>query len=280
MTRQVGAKNQVSRLLALVPYVHAHGDVRVDEAAAALGVTPRQLIGDLKVLFMCGRPGGYPDDLIDVDLDALQNPGGDGVIRVSNADYLARPLRLTPTEATALIVALRAVRNASGEAGGDVVDRTLAKLEAAAAAVPGGPQLDLAPAEEPAAEPTRALLADAIARGRQVRLSYYVPTRDEESERVVDPHRLFERDGSAYLHGWCHRAGAVRVFRLDRIHEAAVLDTPVVSNAPPPAAEEGGWFSADGARRPSYSAWRRRPGGCRSISTSPTSANSPTAASR
>ena len=54
---------------------------------------------DLKVLFMCGLPGGYPDDLIDVDIDALEGPDGlraDGVIRVSNADYLARPLRLTP----------------------------------------------------------------------------------------------------------------------------------------------------------------------------------------
>ena len=45
------------------------------------------------MLFLCGLPGGYPDDLIDVDLEALE---GDGVIRVSNADYLARPLRLTP----------------------------------------------------------------------------------------------------------------------------------------------------------------------------------------
>lgn len=251
MSRQVGAKGQVARLLALVPYVHAHDGVRVDEAAAALGVTPRQLIGDLKVLFMCGRPGGYPDDLIDVDLDALQDPDGDGVIRVSNADYLARPLRLSPTEATALIVALRAVRHGSGDAGGDVVDRTLAKLEAAAAAVPEGPQLDLADlsaADGPTDEQTRALLADAIERGRQVRLSYYVPTRDEESERVVDPHRLFERDGSSYLHGWCHRAGAVRVFRLDRIHEAAVLGTPVSSSPPPD--EEGGWFSSDAGATP------------------------------
>ena len=63
------------------------------------------------MLFLCGLPGGYPDDLIDVDLDALE---GEGVIRVSNADYLARPLRLTPTEATAIIVALRALRGRGG----------------------------------------------------------------------------------------------------------------------------------------------------------------------
>ena len=110
MNAPASAKDQVARLLTLVPYLHAHGQVRLDEAARALGVEPDQLFGDLKVLFMCGLPGGYPDDLIDVDIDALQGPDGlrsDGVIKVSNADYLARPLRLSPTEASAVIVALQ-----------------------------------------------------------------------------------------------------------------------------------------------------------------------------
>ncbi len=115
------AKDQVVRLLRLVPYLYARGTVRVDEAAADLGVTPERLVTDLKVLFMCGLPGGYPDDLIDVDLDALEGEEADGVIRVSNADYLARPLQLSPTEATAVIVALRALRN--GAADDDPRDR-------------------------------------------------------------------------------------------------------------------------------------------------------------
>src|SRR5262249_34665563 len=106
-----GAREQVARLLALVPYLHAHGQVRLDEAAATFGVTDGQLVRDLKVLFMCGLPGGYPDDLIDVDIDALEDPEGDRVIRVANADSLSRPLRLPPTEATAVIVALRALRS-------------------------------------------------------------------------------------------------------------------------------------------------------------------------
>src|SRR5215211_8301612 len=132
-----GAKDQVARLLTLVPYLHSHPQVRLDETARAVGSTPEQVVKDLGVLFMCGLPGGFPDDLIDVDLDALEDPdeGGlrlEGVIRISNADYLARPLRLTPTEATAIIVALRALRASADETTRDVVDRTIAKLEAAA----------------------------------------------------------------------------------------------------------------------------------------------------
>src|ERR687894_1070052 len=117
------AKDQVARLLTLVPFLHARGQVRLDDAARALGVPQDQLLKDLKVLLMCGLPGGYPDDLIDVDLDALEGPEADGVIRVSNADYLARPLRLTATEATAVIVALRAVRGGAAPQTREVVDR-------------------------------------------------------------------------------------------------------------------------------------------------------------
>jgi proteasome accessory factor C len=232
-----GAKDQVARLLTLVPYLHSHPEVRLDETARAVGSTPEQVVKDLGVLFMCGLPGGFPDDLIDVDLDALEDTeeGGlrlEGVIRISNADYLARPLRLTPTEATAIIVALRAMRGTAGADTREVVDRTLAKLEAAAAAsTPGGTPL-VEPGEDDDADATRlrASLEDAVARGRQVRLTYYVPARDEESERVVDPRGVVTSAGVAYLDAWCHSAEAPRLFRLDRIHEAIVLETAIVTD--------------------------------------------------
>ena len=230
-----GAKDQVARLLTLVPYLHAHGEVRLDKAAEALGVDPDQLLGDLKVLFMCGLPGGFPDDLIDVDLDALEGPDGvqtDGVIRVSNADYLSRPLRLSPTEASAVIVALRALRNGAKDDTREVVDRALGKLEAAAAqgSADQGTGVQIDPGDN-AADTDLALLASqlqgAADRGRQVGLSYYVPSRDEQSERVVDPRGVVSADGHLYLDAWCHSAEAPRLFRLDRIVRAEVLDDAV-----------------------------------------------------
>ena len=134
-----------------------------------------------------GCPDGYPDDLIDVDLDALE--GDEGVIRVSNADYLARPLRLTATEATAVMVALLALRGGAQPETREIVDRALAKLQAATADA-GVVPID--PGIEP--EPTdltrlRDDLEHAVRDGRQVRLTYWVPARDEETERVVDPRR-------------------------------------------------------------------------------------------
>ena len=236
-----GAKDQVARLLTLVPYLHSHPQVRLDETAAAVGSTPEQVVKDLGVLFMCGLPGGFPDDLIDVDLEALEDPDGggprpEGLIRVSNADYLARPLRLSPTEASAIIVALRALRGSAGEETREVVDRALAKLEAAAAAQTGGtPLVEPGDDDDAALARLRVSLEGAVARRRQVRLTYYVPARDEESERVVDPRGVVTAAGVAYLDAWCHSAEAPRLFRLDRIHEATVLDSPVETAPEPPA---------------------------------------------
>lgn len=248
-----GARDQVGRLLALVPYLHHRGEVHLEEASIALGVSPAQLIKDLKVLLMCGLPGGYPDDLIDVDLDVLEGPDvkepaqrdpdpdgqPTGVIRVSNAAYLARPLRLTATEATAVIVALRALRNGADGDTAPIVDRALAKLERAAAE--GGAD---AAQIDPGVTPDelaglRTQLAGAIAAGRQIRLTYWVPSRDEESARVVDPISLVTTHGFDYLDAWCHRAEAPRLFRLDRIHRAEVLDSPISARLLPRALDEG-----------------------------------------
>lgn len=225
-----GAKGQVARLLTLVPFLHARDQVRLDDAAEALGIPQDQLLSDLKVLLMCGLPGGYPDDLIDVDLDALEGPQADGVIRVTNADYLARPLRLSPTEATAIIVALRALRNGATDETREIVDRALAKLEAAAAEGSAVPHID--PGDDPEVRDLvrlEAELRDAAARQRQVRITYFVPSRDEQSDRTVDPRGVVTANGFTYLDAWCHSAEAPRLFRLDRIRAAEVLDVAIES---------------------------------------------------
>jgi proteasome accessory factor C len=241
-----GAKEQVARLLTLVPYLHSRGEVRLEDAARDLGLEPAQLLRDLRVLLMCGLPGGYPDDLIDVDLDALEDPEGDGVIRVSNADYLARPLRLTATEASALIVALRALRSESSAETQEVVDRVLSKLEAAAAEGSTAARIDVGESADRTEAALRAELAAAVRRQRQVKLTYYVPSRDEQSERVVDPRGIVTAAGFDYLDAYCHSAESPRLFRLDRIHEAEVLETPVAEPAAPREVGQGFLLPAEG----------------------------------
>ena len=223
------SRDQVNRLLALVPYLQARGEVSVVEAAAEFGVTPRTIRRDINVLLFCGLPGLGMGDLIDVDFDALE---GEDVIRLSNADYLSRPLRLDNTEAAALMVALRALREGSSPAERAVVERALAKISAAAGEGAGVAEHVQVPlAEDPDEQITRSLLEDAVRRRRQVRISHLSEVRDEVTERVVDPVAVSVADGRAYLDGWCHRAEDRRIFRLDRIRSAELLDTPVEEHA-------------------------------------------------
>lgn len=221
-----GARDQVGRLLALVPYIQSRDGVSVEQAAADFGVPPQQIVKDLSVLWFCGLPGLGMGDLIDVDMDALD---GEGMIRVSNADYLTRPLRLGSSEASALIVALRTLRDASDDSVRPIVDRALAKLEAAAgdgAALAA--QVDVrVSSREAELNQLRRTLTAALEQGRQVRLGYYVPARDEATERTVDPLRVVTAEGHTYLEAWCHLAEDQRLFRLDRISGVEVLGSPV-----------------------------------------------------
>lgn len=211
------AADQLTRLLSLAPYLQARPGARIADVAREFGVTERQLLKDLNLMWFCGLPGHLPGDLIEVEID------GDRV-SVSNADTIGRPLRLGRDEALALLVALRALEQLPGLHDRNALDRTLAKLERAAgdsAAGSGHVEIRLE-AEEAATVAVR----EALARGRLVHLSYYVPGRDETTERDVDPMRLVLADGRPYLEGWCRQAEGVRLFRLDRVAQIEVQDAP------------------------------------------------------
>lgn len=249
-TAGAGARDQVARLLTLVPFLHHRDGVRLDEAAQLLDTTSEQVLRDLKVLFMCGLPGGLPGDLIDVDLDAIQSEEGspltEGVIRVENADYLARPLRLSATEASAIIVALRMLRDTSTGETRELVGGVLDKLESAAA-TRSAAHIDVTPSPRDAQQVVVADLSrrieEAVEDGRQVRISYFVPSRDEESERVVDPRGVLTHGVFTYLDAWCHRAEGERLFRLDRITKLEVLETPAATAGRAPRDLSAGLFN-------------------------------------
>ncbi len=220
MSAPGGAVGQLSRLLALIPWLLARPGVGVDETAAEFGVTAGQLRKDLELAFLCGLPGHLPDDLIDVQLD------GDRIV-VTNADTISRPLRLRPDEAVALLVGLRTLAAVPGLHSRDALDRATAKLERAAGdAADAARRISVTVESDP---DLGATLARAVGDRRLLRLSYYVPARDEVTERDVDPMRLLVVDGRSYLEGWCRRSEDVRLFRLDRIESVEVRDAPAAA---------------------------------------------------
>lgn len=76
----------------------------------------------------------------------------------------------------------------------------------------------------PAARASLGALQRAVAERRAVRCRYYAIRRDEESEREVEPWGLFFERSRWYCVGWARDRGAVRVFRVDRMRDAVLLD--------------------------------------------------------
>ncbi|WP_433678134.1 helix-turn-helix transcriptional regulator [Nocardia sp. CA-119907] len=220
---------RLSRLLNMIPYFIANPGISAAEAAADLGVTTKQLMSDLNQLWMCGLPGYGPGDLIDLSFSEES-------IEVTFSAGIDRPLRLTSTEATALLVALRSIVDMPGMVDPTAAHAAIAKLESA---IVGGKTIDDAESRgpvPPSEAPAVATVRSALARQRTLRLIYYSASRDVVSERVVDPIRIVLVDNNSYLQAWCRQAEGVRLFRFDRIEAATELDEP--ARPPSHATEE------------------------------------------
>ncbi|HIW62128.1 MAG TPA: WYL domain-containing protein [Candidatus Stackebrandtia excrementipullorum] len=218
--------SHLSRVLNLVPYLLARPGIRIADAAADLGIGVSELRDDLTLLWMCGLPGYGPGDLIDIAFD-------DDTVTVTYDAGMTRPVRLSPDEALALVVALRMLVDTPGLSDREVVKRTLDKVAAAAGdAAASAARVSLSTTID---DELVDVFSRIVSDGKAVRLAYYSAGRDFSSERVVDPIRVVIADDHAYLHAWCRRAEDVRRFRLDRIDAHKVLDEP--AEIPPHAKE-------------------------------------------
>ncbi|MDX6342262.1 MAG: proteasome accessory factor [Trebonia sp.] len=239
--RMVTSAERLRRLLALVPYVAARRVVGLAETAATFGMTERELIDDLNLAWCVELRAPEPYCPIDLSYE-------DGEISISQAESIARPLRLAADEASALLVALRMLAEAASfgqHQDGDAVARLIAKIEGAAGAAGAASSQLSIEIDHPNARGMAATLSGALSAGKRVHLRHYGWRRDEATERDVDPMRLLVVEGRTYLEGWCRRAEGVRLFRLDRVLSVDVLDVPAeVPETAEPVDVDAGLFTA------------------------------------
>lgn len=209
------ATERLRRMLAIVPWVAAQPDgATFDEICARFDLDGPQLQECLDTAFMVGLHPYTPDALIDVIIE------GDRV-QLRLPDFFTRPLRLTAEQALALLAAGRALLDVPGNDPDGPLARGLAKLSATVGAEPEAVvDVELGPA----AGSVLANLQRAVAEQRQVALDYYSYGRDELTHRTVHPYRLHAEHGQWYLEAWCRSSDDVRVFRVDRVAGAEVLD--------------------------------------------------------
>lgn len=230
MNPRPGAEDDLTRVLALVPWIISHPGSTKAEIAQRFGITVAQLEKDLWLLLMVGVPPYSPGDYIDVDPDS-------DTVEIRLADYFTRPLRLSPTEGLALLAAGRALLAVPGSdpAGplATAIDRLAGALEGVDVVVDVGEPVFLA-------EVRAAALG-----GERIEIDYWSAGRDRLSTRRIDPGPPFFAVGQWYTDAHCHQADDNRMFRLDRIRAVRPTGetfTPVLDgDGPPPifTASEG-----------------------------------------
>jgi predicted DNA-binding transcriptional regulator YafY len=155
------------------------------------------------------------------------------------SDNFARPARLLPVEAKALIAAIDLI-------GEHLPEGSLAsareKIVAALGADPLDQGLQVADGGGDDSRIAR-VVSQAITERHLLRLDYYKPNEDEFSARVVEPYALVNGREGWYVACFDPEKDDVRHFRLDRVRDAEVTATSFVPRPEvDPAAELDGWL--------------------------------------
>ena len=202
---------RLARILSVLPYVIEHDGASIQDLVDRFDYDDESdLVKDLHLVFITGLPGYGPGDLIDVDIY-------DDEVYVDAADYFAKPLRLTPTEALGLLAA--AMTLLESEQAPAALSTAVEKL----AATIGVETASAVHFDVPTPEEVT-ILRSAIESRSVVRIGYVGLASNERSEREVEGWNVSFSLGNWYLTGHCRMAGDRRVFRVDRIDAIEVLD--------------------------------------------------------
>jgi predicted DNA-binding transcriptional regulator YafY len=207
--------------------------LRLEDVCDRLLVSEQELREDVNVLNVVNFGGGSYVLYAEV--------GDDGWIDVDPEPYsdnFARPARLLPVEAKALIAAIDLIGEHLPEG---ALTSARGKIVAALGGDPMEQGLHVAHAAADDSDLAR-VVSEAIADRRLIEVEYYRPDKDEFSRRTVEPYALVNGREGWYVATFDLRKDDVRHFRLDRIKEIKVLgETYEPRPEVNPAADVDGW---------------------------------------
>jgi len=202
-----------TRLLTVLELLQSRERVGGGELSRRLEVTPRSVRRYIQQLQDLGIP-----------VQAERGPGGGYRLR---SGFKLPPLMFTDDEAVALTLALLAVPRLGLALDAPAAAGALAKVErvlpAAVRERVRAVQERVALDPAPGGTTDGGLvvrLSEAAQRGERVWLRYRSgASKEEETEREVDPYGVVCWSRHWYLVGWCHLRRGERLFRLDRARE-------------------------------------------------------------
>jgi proteasome accessory factor C len=200
--------------------------VSVAKMAKQFSMSESDLIEDIEMASMCGVPPYTPFELTDIYID-------EGYIFVGANKRFERSLELTSSEAFGLNLMAAAAKELPGFTRGKDLKSAVKKLRK----VLGDDLVDV----DIESSTFLPVVTEAASSGQRLRITYWTPARNEESERTITVRTVFVDRGHWYIRADDDASNDSRHFRVDRIRSVTQLDEFVeVSDA---TAQVPAWFA-------------------------------------
>lgn len=201
--------NDLELLIEMLPWMVANNGASLHEVATQFEITDKHALELISQLVVTG-PSQDGGGLVDIDFEDADS------IYVSDAKSLDRPIKFTSLEATTLLGGLHYLEQFPNLASSEIVAGLITKIQSLLPSLESPISVIAAPIHDEIYE----VLASSIENKRTVQISYGALSKEDISDRLVDPVQLYVRDDFTYLQAWCRRSQAWRNFRLDRIMTA------------------------------------------------------------
>jgi proteasome accessory factor C len=212
------ARARLQRIMRILPLFESRTEICSADLERITKIPIQTVIDDLRALTSRhGDPGGFVEAVgIEIHPDRIS-------IRAS---HFLRPLRLTDAEVCALELGMALLAQSRPLDEQSVIERARAKVHRLlSVAFSQSAHCDFY-SEIPL--PRDRSIAETLRQGCQERravvIEYHAAGAESSSERLVHPYAVVATHGTWFVVAHCTRAGAMRLFRADRIAKARLTE--------------------------------------------------------
>lgn len=207
------AISRVARVMDIIPYVLENPGISIENLAAKFGVSQKQIIKDLELIFLCGLPGYTPYELIDLTFE-------DGLVTIIDPQLFDKPRKFTETEGVIITLGLNLLKKSISDTDQlKSIDNLIRKLSAKFKVSSSTSIGDLA----------KPLFYEEILRSINkktfITIEYISISEDLVSRRSIKPMRVSIKNGFYYLFATDLEIEADRIYRIDQIKSVAEIES-------------------------------------------------------
>jgi len=213
--KNLSALDRLQRLLAIIPWVATEGGMPIEDIVRRFDYPRNELLEDLWfVVQMTGVAPFGPGDMLEVLIE-------DDFVRIEYNHWFTQPMTLRSDEVLRLVTVANTAADFLGDENLGALGRAITKLTGLVdETLRGAVDIQLGVADQNLLN----ILKSAIGNRQPVQIEYYSYSRNELTQRTVEPQHLSADGGHWYLLGHCRSAQAFRIFRLDRVSRYDLLE--------------------------------------------------------